>query len=357
MSAPSAAPHRHIAPFDGVRAVAVSLVLLDHAFGSPSIRLTGLRAGEIPVGSMGVLVFFVLSGLLITGLLRDELARTGDVSLRGFYWRRSLRILPPVVVFLGVLALSTAMGWWTAPTASQWIHLLTWTVNYSKPPAEASHLWSLSVEEQFYFVWPVLFLVLGVARARKVLVVLLLLPPLIRVGAWSVSQAFGEAMWHRMEGVVDALAAGSLVALLAGALTNSARYQRWLSSAWPAWLPLLAVAGSLTTLWARLWSVAGQSIVVAASVLYLDWLQRRPDTQSARVLSLAPAQWFGRISYGVYVYHLPIFAHVLRGHPWVQIALAIAVGHVSYHTLEAYARRWRAHVTGRPAAQHQPLPS
>lgn len=357
MLAPPVPARGRIAPFDGIRAIAVSLVLWEHALGSPWVQVPGLRGGEVPVGSMGVIVFFVLSGLLITGLLRDELATTGTVSLRAFYWRRTFRIVPPVVVLLVVLAAGAARGWWQPPSSAQWLHLVTWTVNYSQPTAETSHLWSLSVEEQFYLAWPLLFVTLGVARARRLLVPLVLLPPLVRFGAWYVSQAAGEAMWHQMEGVVDALAAGALAALVAEHLTASPGYQRWLRTAWPAWLPVLLALASVTTLWARLWGLVGNSLVVASAVLYLDWLQRCPNTRSARCLSWPPMQWLGRISYSVYVFHLPILQHVLPRQPALQVLVAIAVGHVSFHTIEAWASRYRSVGPGQLPVPASPIPS
>jgi peptidoglycan/LPS O-acetylase OafA/YrhL len=339
-------PTGRVAPWDGVRAACIALVLWEHAFEAPIVSLPGIRTGPVFVGSMGVLVFFVLSGILITGLLADEWRARGSISLRGFYWRRFLRIVPPAAVFLVILAVGASAGWWRVPSTRQWVHLLTWTVNYFKPPSEASHLWSLSVEEQFYLVWPVLLLTLGIARARRVLVPLVLLPPLLRVAAFQVSAAAGESMWHRTEGVVDALAIGALVALAAEQLTRSSRYMRFMRSAWPALLPVGAAIGALTTLFAQLWALCGQTIVIVCAALYLDWLRRRPATTSARVLSWAPAQWLGRISYSVYVFHLPIMLHVAPGQPWVHVALSIAAGHLSYHTIEAWARRWRTRGPG-----------
>src|SRR5262249_19081408 len=135
----------------------------------------------VPVGTFGVRVFFVISGYLITQLLLAEQAKTGAISLKGFYLRRAFRIFPASYTYVGLILIFNAVGWvalmpWD-PTCA-----LTYTVNY--PPARAwplGHLWSLSVEEQFYLGWPALLLLLGATRAPLLAAAVLAIAPAARV--------------------------------------------------------------------------------------------------------------------------------------------------------------------------------
>jgi peptidoglycan/LPS O-acetylase OafA/YrhL len=180
---------------EGLRAIAVGLVLLFHGYGSP---VTG--------GFVGVDVFFVISGFLITSLLLGEQLKEGRISISGFYARRVRRILPAsaVVVVLTVIATYYLLGFisgndvaidakWTAAFSAN-IHFALVQTDYfgsQMPPSPLQHMWLLGVEEQFYVVWPGLFLLLVLvvrgARHRNALAATLLLI----IGAsswWSVVQ-------------------------------------------------------------------------------------------------------------------------------------------------------------------------
>ena len=122
--------------------------------------LTGLR----DFGYLGVKVFFVISGYLITRLLIAEHARTGRISLRGFYVRRVWRIFPAFYAFVGAMLAAWAIGW-IALAPGDVVAALTYTMNYHYERSWGlGHIWSLSIEEQFYLVWPFLFLALGRTR-------------------------------------------------------------------------------------------------------------------------------------------------------------------------------------------------
>jgi peptidoglycan/LPS O-acetylase OafA/YrhL len=140
-----------IPSLDGLRAVSIILVIASHAIqGTHSFvfRLFFLHS------DLGVRVFFIISGFLITSLLLRERAETGRISLPLFYIRRTLRILPPFVLFVGVVAIFNAFGIIQVPPGN-WIYALTYTMNFdTHAPWVLGHLWSLSVEEQFYLLWP-----------------------------------------------------------------------------------------------------------------------------------------------------------------------------------------------------------
>jgi peptidoglycan/LPS O-acetylase OafA/YrhL len=142
---------------DGWRAVSILLVL-----GAHTVHLADFPPqGEAVVrrffdGHLGVRFFFVLSGFLITWLMLREERQAGRVSLRNFYLRRAIRILPVYLAFLGVLALlQTLTGFQQSPAA--WFGNLTFTTNYFHDGQASHHLWSLAVEEQFYLLWPAVF--------------------------------------------------------------------------------------------------------------------------------------------------------------------------------------------------------
>ncbi|WP_218000451.1 acyltransferase family protein, partial [Micrococcus lylae] len=165
------AAHRFRADIQGIRALAVLSVLLFHA-GLP----------WLPGGYVGVDVFFVISGFLITGLLIKEISRTGGVCLTDFYVRRVRRILPAALV---VIALTLAAGWallplsrweslgwtglWAALSVSNWSLAADSTdyFNADAAPSPLQHYWSLGVEEQYYLVWPLLLVVFVAFALRR----------------------------------------------------------------------------------------------------------------------------------------------------------------------------------------------
>jgi peptidoglycan/LPS O-acetylase OafA/YrhL len=161
---------------DGWRAVAILLVL-----GAHSIWATGFPDHLKPAfelyfdGSLGVRLFFIISGFLITWLMLVEVDGTGTLSLKHFYIRRCLRIFPVYFAFVAVMAVLhfTAVS---PQSGRSWFGILTFTRNTFGYDAISAHLWSLSVEEQFYALWPGLFILLGCGKnLRRILEVLLLL--------------------------------------------------------------------------------------------------------------------------------------------------------------------------------------
>jgi peptidoglycan/LPS O-acetylase OafA/YrhL len=183
---PSPALPARLPSLDGWRAVAILLVL-----GAHSVWATGFPNQFRPQiesyfdGRLGVRIFFVISGFLITWLMLAETAQTGTVSLKNFYIRRCLRIFPVYFAFVAVMAILqfTAVN---VQSGRSWFGILTFTRNTFGYDPISAHLWTLSVEEQFYALWPGLFLLLGCARdLRRTLQVLLLLS---LMSIWVTSQ-------------------------------------------------------------------------------------------------------------------------------------------------------------------------
>ena len=172
------APAR-IPSLDGLRAISIALVLFAHTSGTaffPSFVF--LRRH---LGNFGVRVFFVISGYLITTLLLKELDKTGRISLKLFYIRRVFRIFPAAYFYLAVAAVLLAFGL----VELEWNDIVfgfTYTTNYDPVrPWHTIHLWSLSVEEQFYLIWPATLAFLGRRRAMVAAAAMIAVAPLLRI--------------------------------------------------------------------------------------------------------------------------------------------------------------------------------
>jgi peptidoglycan/LPS O-acetylase OafA/YrhL len=210
-------PARHRRDIEGLRAVAVLLVVAYHC-GLPFIG----------GGYVGVDVFFVISGFLITGLLLREAQRTGRVSIPRFYARRALRLLPASTVV--VVATVAAAAWWLPPLrlsaiVSDALHTSVYAMNWrlaaigtdylsaDAPPSPLQHFWSLAVEEQFYLVWPLLLLIVVRRGGRGLTAVLTVLTAgSLAVSVWQTQHNAGWAYFGAHTRAWE-LGVGALVAV------------------------------------------------------------------------------------------------------------------------------------------------
>ena len=318
---------------DGVRALAILSVMAFHG---------GLWFAR--GGSIGVLVFFVLSGLLITRLLLDECQQTGRIRLGQFYVRRFLRLGPALFLVLAVSALvaATHPQW---PFSAATLHSIppvlfyvgnwVWAFHSSTGVLGVlGHLWSLAVEEQFYLLWPMALVVMlarGV-RLRAVLAVALVgavASELARVRLW---QHVTAGTPFRMSGT-DAAASGLLVGCAAACalmLWPSVVARVAKLAFWPAAAVLAAVTvkGPNPPLSLRAFDTVAWPAVDLSAAIILCHLISAPRAVVARVLGARPLRPLGRISYGVYLWHLPVFVWLsLRFHldTWAHFAVGFAV--------------------------------
>lgn len=338
---------------EGLRAVAVGLVLLYHA-----------GVDHFAGGFVGVDVFFVISGFLITGLIVREIERTGRLSLLNFYARRAKRLLPAsslVLVFSAVVAYAllpvTQRTIFGGDVVAASLYVVNWvfanrSVDYLAEGVAVSpvqHFWSLAIEEQFYIVWPLL-IVLGVlvARHRGVRLrptlalglVAVVLPSLI----WSIhvsgatptaffvsttrlwelgvgaAVALGTPWWVRVPRRVAGMASllGILAILSSAVILNAAVI-------WPGW-------------WATI-PVVGTAAVIIGGHLGVDSL-------AYRFLSLRPAVWIGGLSYSLYLWHWPMLvgAAAMWGdlrtiHGLAVVAASFVPAWLSYRVVENPVRR------------------
>jgi peptidoglycan/LPS O-acetylase OafA/YrhL len=310
------------ASLDGLRAIAVVLVMGFH------FHVPGFAGGFI-----GVDIFFVLSGFLITRLLLDEHVATGTIRLRRFYGRRALRLLPALALLLAVTAPFVSRAW-TIATAS---YLANWFLALNKlGTAPLSHTWSLAIEEQFYVVWPLLLLGLlraGLSRDAIVRVVIALaaLSCLAKIlGCIDPDAGTWIRLYHGTDTRADALLIGCAAALL---------------STGEPWLPHVAARGVLViaagaiayvTVTSNLRDLAlyrhGELTLVAlASAIVVTQLVARP----LRALELRPLVALGTISYGLYLWHHPIA--YLDVPVVAKVALSLAAAAASYLLVERRA--------------------
>ena len=299
------AGERRIPSLDGLRAISIGLVLVSHLAGTRNFPLSAAQGNFWALGEFGVVVFFVISGFLITGLLLDEVERTGSVNLGRFYLRRTLRIFPPYYAFLICLALAAATGA-VALVSGDVLSAMTYTANYKLDRSWfVGHTWSLSVEEQFYLLWPAVLLFARTRRAILIAAAVVLLVPLIRVAEWELLRQYGDGVGHRFETIADAIAIGCVLAGTRSWLHKTAWYPRLLAS--PAFIvvPFAAVGANLVHDHPLANFALGMSIAHVCIALCLDWVVTFHDGRVGRVLNARPLVFVGWLSYSLYLWQQP----------------------------------------------------
>lgn len=315
------------ADIQGLRAVAVVLVVLNHAYSWP--------AG----GFIGVDVFYVISGFLITGLLMRELEQTGSISLRAFYARRARRILPAAVLVLAVTVV-LAFVLWFSPRALQTLldavsallfvsnwHFIALGADYLQAGGIVSpvqHYWSLSIEEQFYAIWPlallVLFYVLRRSRTLLIVGVGIAIALSLAWAAYGTSVAPTAAYFDTFTRVWELLA-GAMLALIGTARERVGAGMRRIVAY--AGLALIVVSAIVVQAdWAVPFPWVLPAVIGAVALIWAN-----ATMGSASLLGNRVAQWLGDVSYSLYLWHFPvlIFAASVFGHSWWIATLCLPV--------------------------------
>jgi len=353
---------------DGIRAVAVAAVLLFHA-----------DVAWLPGGFLGVDIFFVLSGYLITSLLLDEYRRTRTLMLAQFYVRRARRLLPALFLVLAacitftavflreeltslrsdtVASLVYAQNWWFV------FHERSYFEAAGRPPM-LQHLWSLAVEEQFYLLWPLLLLALlrrgGRRRALRVAlvgaVVSAALMALLSVAGGSPVPNDASRVYFGTDTHASAVLLGAAAALVwTPRLLESMRLPGQARA-----LDLMGVIGAATVGWFLLkidelstFLYRGGFFLCAAATVLVVVAAAHPRTGLAHLFSARPLRWLGERSYGVYLWHWPVFVVTrpeldvpIDGVPLfvLRIGLTLGLADLSYRFVEVPIRRGRARAT------------
>lgn len=342
-------PTTRTATLDGMRGVAILLVIVSH-LGVPGTRGAGF---------VGVTLFFVLSGFLITRLLVRELDATGTIRLGEFYVRRAARLLPAFALLLAV----TAVLIWV--TGSSWLPLLlsaAYLADYINVlginPGFLAHTWSLALEEQFYIIWPLAVLCLPRRWWTRTLVAGFLAVTTARI----LLASKGLPVWvvhnFRPEIRADAIILGCLLAIFIGRIPPRAlRIAAPLSA-------VVLLALTPTSSLGMGWMLTPAAIASAALV---GWGATGAPGALTRVLSLRPLTYVGRISYGLYLWHYPPMVFKARAVGMtakmevalVGVVAAFAIAALSWRYLEQPIMAWsrqRQDVRATPAIYPDPLP-
>lgn len=324
---------------DGIRGIAVLIVIVSHWLEPTGVFEAG--------GQVGVTLFFVLSGFLITSIIRREMDARGDVSLVGFYARRILRLAPALAVVLVVyLAWTAALG---LDRTSDVLAAAFYAGNLVQVSHggmhELGHLWSLAVEEQFYIVWPLGLMAILRWAPRPALVVGVLAVVLL---GWHVGLYLATFDWHRVYFATDTVA----FALVAGAaLALSGRSQPRLGAlVGLGLLVVLALANHQTGVGAAMMILIVGPVAVLASLGLIAGASRVPW------LAARPLVWLGGISYGLYLWHGLIngMLGTAYGLAWdlparaLAIPAAIAIAWLSRRYIEASALRLKSRIRSAP---------
>lgn len=330
-------PRGRIPSLDGIRAIAVSLVILAHVNGTRFFPIPYEYERFINVGNLGVRVFFVLSGFLITTLLIREHQRTGRISLSGFYMRRLIRIFPALYVFVAVMGVATFTGLVDIPLIDfAWAS--TYTINYFTDRSwEFGHLWSLAVEEQFYLTWPLLVILFTPKRVWWIAFLAIGLAPLSRVATWVFMPEHREWIESAFHTVFDALATGCLLALLRVKLDQSKAYLRLMSSPIIILLPFVIYACNFYRQYPSFMYTVGETIMNICIALLIDWAIRNPDGRVGRMLNARFAAFIGVMSYSLYLWQQPFLNR--ESDAWatafpINIVLATVFAFASYRLIE-----------------------
>ena len=341
----------HRRELDGIRGIAIALVVVFHA-----LTPTGFFPGG---GTVGVQLFFVLSGFLITSILANEWRSTGRIGVGGFYRARLRRLMPALVVFLAVFALWAFISGSPRllPVAVAATYVSNWARVAGVDLAEVGHTWSLAVEEQFYLVWPLLLLLVLRSRVPAVAVAI----AAVALIAWRVVLTNPDVTWDRIDYATDvnaaALLAGAAIALIGvpatrhGRLLGVERHHR------PR--PALADAERHPMVERR----RPRRSRLPARDRRVRRADRRRPQRAERLARRPPLVFLGAISYALYLWHTGLNSIMADDYGWgvaprlLLVPASIVIAWASLRWVEAPFRRRRPRQATAESQELTPIPA
>lgn len=340
-------PPRSIPCLDGLRAISILLVIYEHFY-----RLDFRNRSVVPIlewipftGTTGVVLFFIISGFLITTLLLRERREKGRISFGKFYLRRCLRIFPPFYFYLLCIAIGTAAGIFSAkPAAFVASGLYLFNFYPGNDSTIIGHTWSLSIEEQFYLAWP--FVVATVAPSRAIVVACL------GIIAWPALRFLKHGYLFNPNprtaldtAALDTILFGCILAFVYNNPKLRERTKGWISSYWVLLISLavltldytcfhlVAPGFSFVCPWARNLSLT----------VILWWAVENPHTSVGKLLQSRPMVWIGIQSYSLYLWQQPFFGR----DSWFclppqNLIGALVCAQLSYLYIERSFNSWRS---------------
>jgi peptidoglycan/LPS O-acetylase OafA/YrhL len=343
-----------IASLDGIRGVAVLLVVGGHIAQNYQPLGEEMRRWLVAFANpgVGVRIFFVLSGYLITHLLLKELAATKTISLASFYWRRALRIFPAFYVYLFALTLAQfrapsgiTPATWTAAATFSWNYSFFWVT----PPPEGywnlGHLWTLALEQQFYLAWPVTLFLCGPKKSLWITGLLIGWCPIARVATYFLFPAQRGMVVMMFHTGIDSLMAGCAAALLLrsgpppvllgkSGLTGAAAAGLW-----------LGVLSPLAGEWLHGFPIViGISLDALATAWVISWLHVGAPASVQSWLGRGVLPALGAISYSLYLWQqwfLSPAGFLSRGQVLPAVAGAVVAASFSYWLIEKPCLRFK----------------
>ncbi len=335
---------RRIVSLDGVRAFAVVFVIIDHLLLRYTYAKPTSFAARVAynVGDLGVEIFFVLSGYLITTLLIRERKTTGSVNLRRFYGRRTRRIFPAYYFYLAVVATLGLTAGLTHVTFRAFAVDALYVLNFGLGGPDdwyTAHSWSLDVEEQFYLFWPAVVL-FGLRFSTRFAIATIVAQPLIYGALYVAFPASRTLLGGLLFTRIDVLMFGALAALLIDRIPS---VKRWFGSGRARAVAPIAIVVLLANIFLSALMrdyyrfTIGSSVNGLLAALVLPTLALQPRSAIAGFISAPPIAWFGRISYSTYLWQqlfiVPFPGSSLQRFPF-NVVLAIACASVSYYLIE-----------------------
>jgi peptidoglycan/LPS O-acetylase OafA/YrhL len=334
---------------DGLRAIAISLVVLHHCDVRERMFSGTLFERILHLGGIGVQSFFVLSGYFVTSLMVREVEQKGAIQLRSFYWRRWARLVPPMYFFLCVLGVL----WWGGmiELGGHRLHpSFFFFANLKYQPTVVAHFWSLGVQEQLYLLWPLLFLVCGNHKTRILLVTAAIaVAPVWRHCAVHFAESGAQINWTRTDLKYDGVAIGCLLALL----SKTKWGERILSSRWLTGdLPILVFVALILVCFSdavrqipRLGGLIPTfSVFCIAGII--NSVVRAPRAKINRILQLGLLVWLGRLSYSLFLWQ-QLFTIDHPNAPWLSprfplnLVPILGMACLSYYGIERPLQRFR----------------